>query len=104
MSSFDEIKKKLFNSRHQTKKCFIKLYWLNPSHGTMHLVVIFKNKNITQELMRDKILCEFDRLINSYNNYYKTNLYKVKKCEILEENKNVYYTYPIFLQTDLKTE
>jgi hypothetical protein len=97
--TLDEIKDKLFNSRHQTKKYFIKLYWSNPLYGTMHLVVILKNKNITQELMHNKILCEFNRLTNSHNNYYKTNLYKTEKCDILEENTNLYYTYPKFLQT-----
>ena len=97
--TLNEIKQKLFESRLQIKKCFIKLYWSNSVHGTMHLVVIFKNKNITQELMHDKILSELNKLTNSYNNYYKTNLYKVNKCEILEENTNLYYTYPIFLQT-----
>lgn len=99
--TLSDIKEKLFNSRQQTKKCFVKLYWSNPLYRTMHLVVIVKNKNITQKLMHDKILSELDRLTNSHNNYYKTNLYKTEKCEILEENTNLYYTYPKFLQNKL---
>ena len=96
--SIKDIQNKLFQSRLQAKKLFVKFYCNNFTYTFIYSLIVIRYEQITKDMVEEYILTKMKSIGDGYNLYYNTNSYKIDKYDIIEETKNMYFTYPKYLQ------
>lgn len=86
----------LLYSRHQYKKLYVRMYWFDSR--ITHSIIVLRHKFITKEIIKSKIDSVKDRLIYNHKKYYNDESMVIIDYEILEDNNDLYETYPAFFQ------